>query len=189
CLFRLVLRDDAALGQLRLAFRGQLLIFGVRRVATELRFGLRQQRLVAGQVGLGLRERGLERPPIELKQQLPLFDDVAFAKGHFDERAGDLGPHGIADERLDVADGGQLDRDVPLANLCRDDRSVAAAPAASASTAAASTAGSGGRGVVAATGTGGSRRPQEDNQRASQSHREYKRIRRLLRGIYGEFVI
>src|SRR4029079_16632543 len=50
CLFRVVLRDDAALGELRLAFRRQLLILGVRGVATELRFGLRQQRLVAGQV-------------------------------------------------------------------------------------------------------------------------------------------
>ena len=146
------------------------MVFGVRGVATELRFGLRQQRLVAGQVGIGLCERGLEWPPIELKEQLPLFDDVAFAKRHFDERASDLGPHGIADECLDVADGGQFDGDIPLANLCRHDRSVAAAAAAPASTAAAA-AGSGGRGVVTATGTGGSRRPQEDNQRTSESHR------------------
>ena len=112
-----VLRDDAALGQLRLPFRRQLLILGVRGVATELRFGLREQRPVAGQVGFGLRERGLERAPIELEEQLSLLDDVAFVKRHFDERAGDLGPHRIADERLDVADGGQLDRDIPLANL------------------------------------------------------------------------
>ena len=40
-----VLRDDAALDELRLAFGGELLIFGVRGVARELRFGLREQRL------------------------------------------------------------------------------------------------------------------------------------------------
>ena len=117
CLVRLVLRDDAALRQLCLPFRCQLLILGVRGVATELRFGLREQRPVAGQIGFRLCERGLERAPIELKEELSLLDDVAFVKRHFDERAGDLGPHRVADECLDVADGGQLDRDIPLANL------------------------------------------------------------------------
>ena len=85
-LFARVLRDDAALAELRLAFGGQLLIFGVRGVARQLRFGLREQRLVADQVGFRLRERRLERPPIEREEQLPLLDEVAFVKRHFDEQ-------------------------------------------------------------------------------------------------------
>jgi len=171
-LFRLILRDDAPLRQLRLPFRGQLLILGVRRVATELRFGLREQRLIAGQIGFRLCERGFERAPIELKDELPLLDDVAFAKRHFDERAGDLGPHRVADESLDVADGRQVDRHIPLADFRGHDRRVAAAAPSPSSTAAASAVSwSGGRGVVTTGGTGDSRRPHQDNQRASESHR------------------
>ena len=49
---------------------GQLHVLGVGRVARQLRFGLRQQRLVAHQVRLRLRERGLERAPIEAEEQL-----------------------------------------------------------------------------------------------------------------------
>ena len=42
-MFRLILRDDATLAELRLTFGGQLLVLGVGRVARELRFGLREQ--------------------------------------------------------------------------------------------------------------------------------------------------
>ena len=51
--------------QLLLAFGAELHVLRVRRVARELRFGLREQRVVAHQVRLRLRERRLERAPIE----------------------------------------------------------------------------------------------------------------------------
>ena len=50
-LLRLILRDDAALGELGLALRGQLGELGVGGVTTQLRFRLAEQRLVALQVG------------------------------------------------------------------------------------------------------------------------------------------
>ena len=59
-LLRLILRDDAALAQLRLALGGELLVLGVGRVARELRFGLAEQRLVAHEVRFGLRELRLD---------------------------------------------------------------------------------------------------------------------------------
>ena len=75
-----VARDDAALHELRLALRRELLVFGVGRVARELRFRLREQRLVAREVRVGLRKGRLERPAIEREQLLPLPDAVAFLK-------------------------------------------------------------------------------------------------------------
>ena len=85
-LLDLILREDAALAELRLALGGQLLVFGVGRVARELRFGLREQRLVAREVRFGLRERGLERPPIEHEERLSLLDEVAFVEGELVNR-------------------------------------------------------------------------------------------------------
>jgi hypothetical protein len=65
---------------LSLALGGELLILRVGGVARELRFRLCEQRLVAQEVRLGLRERRFERPPIEL-EQLVLLDDIAFVEG------------------------------------------------------------------------------------------------------------
>ena len=119
--------------QLLLALGGELLILGVGGVARELRFGLREQRLVAHQVRLGLRERRLERPAIEREEQLPLLDEVAFVEATVAratpvtcERSEMRGV------RLDVADGGDVDRHVLRGDFGRDDRrrgAVAAAPA------------------------------------------------------------
>ena len=78
-----VLRDDAALIQLLLAFGGELLIFGVGGISRELRFGLREQRAVAHEVGVRHRERSLERPAIEREEQLTLLDQIAFMEGEF----------------------------------------------------------------------------------------------------------
>ena len=57
-LFADVLRDDALLHELCLTLGTELLVFGVGRVARELRLGLGEQRLIAHEVGLRLFQRG-----------------------------------------------------------------------------------------------------------------------------------
>ena len=69
--------------QLLLPLGGELHVLGVGGVARELRFGLREQRLVAHQVGFRLRERRFERPAVEREEQLALLDQIAFVERQF----------------------------------------------------------------------------------------------------------
>ena len=116
------------LDQLRLALRGQRRVFGVRAVAAELRFGLAEERLIAQQVGFGLPERRLERPLVDREQQLILLDEVALLEGRLLDLSGYLRPdrnHGV---RFDVADGGDVHRDVALDDFRGHDRTAPASP-------------------------------------------------------------
>ena len=115
--------------ELRLPLRRELLEFRGRGVAGELRFGLSQQRLIAGLVGLRLLQRRFERPRIDLEEQVALLDDVAFVEERLFDLAGDLRSDGNRRVRFDVADRGDVDRHVLLRHLGRDDRLRAAAAA------------------------------------------------------------
>jgi len=84
---------NRGLAELPLALGCELLIFGVGRVAAELRLGLREKRLVAQQVCFRLCQRRLERTPIQSEELLPLFDGIAFAERQFRELTGDLRTH------------------------------------------------------------------------------------------------
>ena len=164
-LLHLILREDAALSELGLALERELLVLGVGRVACELRDGLLEQRLVARQVRFGLRQRGLKRTPIEDEERLSLRDEAALVEGELGEQAGHLRADRDGRVGLDVADGGQVDRDVLLGGLGRDH--WRRAPVAAASTAAAARAARRGRRCFAAAraaggGRGDEKRPDAD---------------------------
>ena len=114
----------------------ELLIFGVGRVASELRFGLIEQRLIADEIRLRLLQRGFERPLIDREELVALLDDVSFVEESLFQLARDLRTDRNAGVRFDVSDRGDVDRHIPLRNLGGHDRLTAAA----ASPAAASTA-------------------------------------------------
>ena len=80
-LFGDVLRDDAGLGELGLALRGEL---RSTRRSTPSRTSWASAWLSnawsRSEVGLGLLERGLERPLVDREEQLVFLDEVAFAE-------------------------------------------------------------------------------------------------------------
>ncbi len=111
-------------------------------VLGQLRFRLRQQRLIAREVRLSLVQRGVVGTRIDGEEQRACLDVVAFVEADFLQRASDLGADADGRERLDVADRGHVDRHVLLdrpPDHDRDRRAPAAATsAAPTSTAAAS---------------------------------------------------
>jgi len=144
---------------LRLPLGRELLILGVGGVAAELRFSLRQQRFVAREVCVGLRERGFEGPSIECEELLTLSDEVAFPKRDVRQLTGDLRSHGDRGVRLDVANRGDIDRHIFLCDFGRDDGRRSAIGAATAS-AAATTATAGRRRRAAGARLGGDDRKE-----------------------------
>ncbi len=97
---------------------------------------LREERLVAIEIRVGLRERRLKRTAIEREEQLTGLHEVAFVKENLLELSGDLRSDRDRRVRFDVADRGDVDRHVFLGHLRGDDRRVSAASAAAASTTA-----------------------------------------------------
>src|SRR5262249_28596866 len=85
---------------------------------------------------LSLLQRGLKRPAIDREEHLALLDEVAFAERRLLQLPGDLRADRDCGVRFDVADRGEVDGDVALADLRRHDGYRAAAVTASPATAA-----------------------------------------------------
>ena len=85
-----VLGDNALCDELPLALRCELLEFRGRGIASELGFRLREQRLIAGFVGLRLLQRRGERARIDFEERSALLDDVSFMKKRLFDLTGDL---------------------------------------------------------------------------------------------------
>ena len=97
-------------------------------------------------------EERLIRSRIDREEVIALFHEVAFAKHHVGDDAGDLRTNADGLERFDVANRGHLDWNIALLDRGDGDRNGAAfAAATTASPAAASAIGSRRRGVGAAT--------------------------------------
>jgi hypothetical protein len=114
-------RRDAAAGEVGVALRDDPGVGRLRDVALE--------------IGLGLREGRLERPPVELEQDLVLLDVVAFLEVDRRELAGDLRPDGDDRVGFDSPDDADLDRHRLLHDRGHRDRHrlvAAAAPSAAA---------------------------------------------------------
>ena len=54
-------------------------------VAFEIDLGILQHGLVFGHLSLGLGELHLKWPRIDLREQVPLADDLSFLEGNFDQ--------------------------------------------------------------------------------------------------------
>ena len=85
-----VLGHDAFGDELPLSLSCELLEFRGRGVAGELRFRLREQRLIAGFVGLRLLQRRCERARIDFEERSALLDDVSFMKKRLFDLTSDL---------------------------------------------------------------------------------------------------
>ena len=84
--------------------------FGLRGVAREGGFGLRDHGLVAADGGFGLTQRVLERARVDDEQQVALFDVLAFGERDALELSGDLRFHLHDRGRVDGPDDAQLGR-------------------------------------------------------------------------------
>ena len=80
--------------------------------ACEVFLGRGELGLVLGLLGLGLVERGLEQPRIDLRQHVALLDVLAFGEQHLLQLAVDLGMNGHGERRLHGPQPGQIDRHV-----------------------------------------------------------------------------
>ena len=85
-----------------------------RRVAGDVVVGLREPRLRRRQIGLRLRERGLERLRIDLIEQVALADERPFAEVHRVEEALDARADVDVLEALGLSDQVEVDRHVLL---------------------------------------------------------------------------
>jgi hypothetical protein len=123
----LVRRDDALVlpdqGDLRIEL---LLRHGVlldqHAVAVDVDLRVFEQRPVTRHLSLGLRQLHLERPGIDLGDQIARPDDVALAEPDRHELSIDAAPHRHGRERRDRADPIHVDRDVSAARRLGGDR-------------------------------------------------------------------
>ena len=116
----LILRDQRDLGVERLARHGVL-----RRealVAGEVDLRALQQRLVARQIAVGLRQRGFVGPRVDLGDQIAFLDLVAFLEIDLEQIAADLAADGHGRERSNGAERIEIDSDVALADGLGHDR-------------------------------------------------------------------
>ena len=116
----LVLRDQRHLRVERLARNGVLR--GQALIAREVDLGALQQRLVAGQLAVGLRQRGFIGPRIDLGEQVALLDLVTFLEGDLLQVTADLASDRHRRQRRHGAERVQIDVDVALADHFRHDR-------------------------------------------------------------------
>ena len=82
--------------------------------ALQIEIGVGEVGLVLRLLGLGLIERGLERPGIDLDQRVALLDQLAFLEGDPVDLAVDAGAHHDGVEALNGAEPGQIDRKIGL---------------------------------------------------------------------------
>ena len=97
-----------------------------RLVALQIDLGIGQQRLIALELALRLIQRGLEWTRIDQRQQVAGLDDLPFGEGDLDQRAGDLRMHGDGRQRRDGAERVDGDRHVAGGDLGDADRQRAA---------------------------------------------------------------
>ncbi len=83
-------------------------------VALQVEIGVGQIGFVLRLLGLGLIERRLEGPRIDLGQQVALFDELAFLEGDLVDLAVDAGAHHDGVETLHGSEPGQIDREIGL---------------------------------------------------------------------------
>src|SRR5207248_3447562 len=103
-----------------------------RRIASELRFSLALESLIALQVCLSLFELRLEGPRIDREQMVAILDEIAFTKERLCELPSHLRPYADRRVRFDVADAVDVDRHVALCDAGDHDRDGAAFAAAAA---------------------------------------------------------
>ena len=104
------LRDGGALGVGLLPGRE----FAELGEALQVEIGVGEIGLVLRLLGLGLVERGLERPRIDLDQRIALLDELAFLEGDLVDLAVDAGANQDGVEALHGAEAGQIDREIGL---------------------------------------------------------------------------
>ena len=102
------LRNGGALGVGLLPGRE----FAELGVALQIQIGVGEIGLILGLLGLGLVQRRLIRPGIDLDQQIALVDRLAFLEGDLVDLAIDAGPHQDGIEALNGTEAGQIDRKV-----------------------------------------------------------------------------
>ena len=104
------LRDGGALG-VGLLPGGEFAELGV---ALQVEIGVGEIGFVLRLLGLGLVERSLERPRIDLDQRVAFLDELAFLEGDLVDLAVDAGAHQHGIEALHGAEAGQIDREIGL---------------------------------------------------------------------------
>src|SRR5207244_750116 len=104
-------------------------------VAVELDLRVFQGGLILGHLPLGLRELDLERPRVDLDQEVTLFDELAFLERDLVDLAIHAGADGDVVQRRHGAEACEVDGEVTPGRGHGDD-GRAAAPATSATTAA-----------------------------------------------------
>lgn len=83
-------------------------------MAREVELRIAQQRLVLDELTLALRQSGLVRARIDLREQLALLHHLTFLEGHGDQIAADARFHGDDGQRRHRAQGLQLDGQIAL---------------------------------------------------------------------------
>ena len=83
-------------------------------IALQVEIGVGEIGLVLRLLGLGLIERRLERPRIDLDQRVAFLDELAFLEGDLVDLAVDAGAHHHGVEALHGAEAGQIDRKIGL---------------------------------------------------------------------------
>ena len=110
--WRLVLAHQRGLGVVLLA--GDRILRDQRLVALQVDLGVLEQRLVLGQRALRLLQRHVVGPRIDHREEVALLDRLAFGELDLDELAGDLRLDGHGGERRHRAERLDDDRDVTL---------------------------------------------------------------------------
>ena len=82
--------------------------------ALQIEIGVGEAGLILGLLGLGLIERCLEWPGVDLDQQVTLIDQLSLLEGDLVDLAIDPGPHHNGIEALNGSEPGQVDRKIGL---------------------------------------------------------------------------
>ena len=151
---------------------GGVALLGERRIALQIEPGVGEIGLVLGLLRLGLIERRLERPRIDLREQVARLDHLPFLEGDFHDLTVDARAHGHGVVSLHLTEAVEIDRIIGA--LDRSDRdengrgSLAPAPGETGPRAAA-------RNSAAYRARGARRRPaQEPIFPPSPAHTRYR---------------
>ena len=117
----LLARDHAAVDQPPVAILLDHGIVVLRLVAREVGLGLGDLRLMLGELGARLLERGLEGARVDGEEEVAGLDVLALLEVDPGDLAADLGEHGHRRRRLHVADGPHPHGDVARGHLRHGD--------------------------------------------------------------------